>query len=73
MRADVMPCPSTRSRARGLPAAWEKDGAFRALPMAQPDDGPLYRGVKQVPPDHTLVFQNGKITLDRVWDLEFPS
>lgn len=59
--------------AAGLPAAWDDDGGFRALHMALPDDGTLYRGVKQLPPGHTLVMEDGELRIDRYWDLDFPS
>ena len=33
----------------------------------------LYAGVKRLPPGHTLTWQDGRITLRRYWDLEYPA
>ncbi len=57
--------------AAGVPAAWDDDGAYRALSMALPEGRTLYRDVKQVPPGHFLVFENGNLTIERYWDLDF--
>lgn len=58
--------------AAGVPAAWDDNGAFLALHMAMPDDGTLYRDVKQVPPGHLLICEGGAVRLERYWDLDFP-
>jgi asparagine synthase (glutamine-hydrolysing) len=34
-------------------------------------DDTLFQGVKRLPPGHTLVWQDGKITLRRYWDLAY--
>ena len=34
-------------------------------------DETLFRGIKRLPPGHTLTWQDGRITLRRYWDLSF--
>jgi asparagine synthase (glutamine-hydrolysing) len=31
----------------------------------------IYRGVEKLPPAHTLVFENGKVSVERYWTLEY--
>jgi len=57
--------------AAGVPAAWDDDGAYRAFAMALPADRTLYRGVRQVPPAHTLTFEEGRLRVEPYWDLAF--
>jgi asparagine synthase (glutamine-hydrolysing) len=34
-------------------------------------DETLFENVRRVPPGHTLVWQNGKVTISRYWDLQY--
>jgi len=36
-----------------------------------PDPDSMFRGVKKLPPGHTIVWQNGKIKIGQYWDVEY--
>jgi asparagine synthase (glutamine-hydrolysing) len=36
-----------------------------------PDPRSIYSGISKLPPAHTLVFENGKPTVERYWDVSF--
>ncbi len=36
-----------------------------------PDPRSIYAGISKLPPAHTLVFENGNITVERYWDVSF--
>ena len=36
-----------------------------------PDPRSIYAGISKLPPAHTLVFENGKVTVGRYWDVSF--
>jgi asparagine synthase (glutamine-hydrolysing) len=36
-----------------------------------PDPRSIYAGISKLPPAHTLVFENGKVTLEKYWDVSF--
>ena len=38
-----------------------------------PDPRSIYAGIHKLPPAHTLVFENGKVTVERYWDVLFTS
>lgn len=38
-----------------------------------PGSDTLIRGIKRVPPGHYLILENGKVTLNQYWDLNFES
>ncbi|MEK7858400.1 MAG: asparagine synthase (glutamine-hydrolyzing) [Elusimicrobiota bacterium] len=46
-------------------------GAIDAFLSLQyiPSPMTIYRGVKKLPPGHTLTYENGKATIERYWDL----
>jgi len=51
---------------------------LRALPdylanHAPTGDETLFRGIKRLPPGHTLTWQDGKISIRKYWDLTFDS
>ena len=38
-----------------------------------PDPRSIYAGISKLPPAHTLVFENGQVTIERYWDVSFTS
>ncbi|HET6348995.1 MAG TPA: asparagine synthase (glutamine-hydrolyzing) [Candidatus Krumholzibacteria bacterium] len=36
-----------------------------------PDPRSIYAGIAKLPPAHTLVFENGRVTVERYWDVSF--
>lgn len=36
-----------------------------------PDPRSIYAGISKLPPGHTLVFENGTVTVERYWDVPF--
>ena len=36
-----------------------------------PDPRSIYAGINKLPPAHTLVFENGSVTLEKYWDVSF--
>lgn len=59
--------------AMGLPAAWDSQALHQALSLQYllPQQT-LFRGAQQLPPGHLLVVEDGQVTLQRYWDLDYP-
>jgi asparagine synthase (glutamine-hydrolysing) len=38
-----------------------------------PDPRSIYAGINKLPPAHTLVFENGNVTVEKYWDVSFAS
>ena len=58
--------------AAGHPARWDRAGMFQSLNFTMHQDRTLFEGIRQVPPGHTLTWRDGRVTLTRYWDADFP-
>lgn len=58
--------------AAGVPARWDLESVHQKLHLALDDDRSLFSGVRQVPPGHILLANDGGIRLERYWDASFP-
>ncbi|MBI1216300.1 MAG: asparagine synthase (glutamine-hydrolyzing) [Alphaproteobacteria bacterium] len=59
--------------AAGFAAAWDADALFHACSVQYtPPDRTLFEGVRQLQPGHLLVFENGHLTLQKYWDIDYP-
>ncbi len=58
------------------PAAARKIDAASLARLIQygfvPGEATLFEGIRQVPPGHSLVYENGRLHLDRYWEPSFP-
>lgn len=59
--------------AAGLPAAWDEEGMLQTLHLCLAAERTLYQGVRQVPPGHTLTFENGTLRVEPYWAPDYPS
>jgi asparagine synthase (glutamine-hydrolysing) len=59
--------------AAGAPAAWDEAGMYQALHFAQLPDQSLYHGIKQLPPGHFMEVRDGKVTVQRYWEADYPT
>ena len=57
----------------GVPARWDEDSFYQALSMQYPLPGrTLFQGVRELPPGHVLVAEQGRIDVRAYWDLDHP-
>ena len=60
--------------ALGVPAAWDHASLFQAASFQYaPPDCTLFAGVHQLPAGHALVAQDGRVRIERYWDLDHPA
>jgi asparagine synthase (glutamine-hydrolysing) len=59
--------------AAGVPAQWDRESYIDHVLLCHGPQSTLFKGVKQVPPGHFLIYRNGVLSLTRYWDMEFPS
>lgn len=60
--------------AAGYRAAWDEYAFFHACNVQYvPTDRTLFKGVHQLPPGHMLIFEGGKATLKKYWDMDYPA
>ena len=59
--------------AAGVPARWDEDSFYQALSMQYVLPGrTLFDGVRELPPGHVLVAEQGRIDVRAYWDLDQP-
>lgn len=58
--------------AAGVPAAWDEEGAFQSLHFCLAQDRTLFRGVRQIPPGHALIYADGQLQVRSYWDVDYP-
>ena len=59
--------------AMGLEASFDSESVFHTLNMQYTlPDRTLFSGVKQLPPGHFLLAQDGQIRIEKYFDLDYP-
>jgi asparagine synthase (glutamine-hydrolysing) len=59
--------------AAGFQARWDEYAFFHACNIQYvPQDRTLFEGVRQLPPGHLLIQENGAVTISKYWDLDYP-
>lgn len=59
--------------AAGCEAAWDKESVFQNLYFSFDQDRTLFKNVRQVPPGHYLIARDGRVSIHRYWDADFPA
>src|SRR5262249_22957227 len=54
--------------AAGIPASWDRENLYHALNFVFPPGTTLYAGIREVPPGHYLLANNGRIQVLPYWD-----
>jgi asparagine synthase (glutamine-hydrolysing) len=58
--------------AAGLEARWDEIAVHQSLFLVHEAGRSLFRDVHQLPGGHVLVFEDGRATTSRYWDLDYP-
>ena len=58
--------------AMGLPAEWDEASFYNCLFLIHGPGQSLFAGVQQLEPGHLLLFEAGRLSIRRYWDLDYP-
>lgn len=58
--------------ASGVPAAWDAESVLEQMFFFVRQDRSLFRGIRQVPAGHYLLYENERIQVKQYWDLDYP-
>ena len=58
--------------AAGLAAEWDEEAFYHHLFLIHDGNSSLFEGVHQLFPGHQLVFEDGRLTVQRYWDMDYP-
>jgi asparagine synthase (glutamine-hydrolysing) len=56
----------------GVAPAWDVGGVVEQMFFFMRQDRTLFRDIRQVPPGHYMLYENGRLRITKYWDLDYP-